>query len=85
VLIERRVTWNYDSTDFKQRISLETGLRLKGTRVQCLWLNFKWNALYFRPVFNFLYNSRLGAVVVSVLATGPKGCGFEPGRGDRFF
>jgi hypothetical protein len=26
--------------------------------------------------------SRLGGVVVSVLATGPKGCGFEPGQGD---
>jgi hypothetical protein len=24
------------------------------------------------------------AVVVSVLATGPKGCGFEPGQGDGF-
>jgi hypothetical protein len=23
--------------------------------------------------------------VVSVLATGPKGCGFEPGQGDGFF
>jgi hypothetical protein len=30
-----------------------------------------------RPV-----RSRLGGVVVSVLATGPKGCGFEPGKGD---
>jgi hypothetical protein len=30
-------------------------------------------------------NSRLGGVVVSVLATGPKGCGFEPGHGDGFF
>jgi hypothetical protein len=28
--------------------------------------------------------SRLGGVVVSVLATGPKGCGFEPGQGDGF-
>jgi hypothetical protein len=27
---------------------------------------------------------RLGAVVVNVLATGPKGCGFEPGQGDEF-
>jgi hypothetical protein len=25
---------------------------------------------------------RLGGVVVSVLATGPKGCGFETGQGD---
>jgi hypothetical protein len=24
----------------------------------------------------------LGGVVVSMLATGPKGCGFEPGQGD---
>jgi hypothetical protein len=28
--------------------------------------------------------SRLGGVVVSVLTTGPKGCGFEPGQGDGF-
>jgi hypothetical protein len=29
-------------------------------------------------------SSHLGGVVVSVLATGPKGCGFEPGLGDGF-
>jgi hypothetical protein len=28
--------------------------------------------------------SLLGAVVISVLATGPKGRGFKPGRGDGF-
>jgi hypothetical protein len=28
--------------------------------------------------------SRLGGIVVSMLATGPKGCGFEPGQGDGF-
>jgi hypothetical protein len=28
--------------------------------------------------------SRLGGVVVSVLATEPKGRGFEPGQGDGF-
>jgi hypothetical protein len=28
--------------------------------------------------------SSLGGVVVSVLATGPKGHGFKPGRGDGF-
>jgi hypothetical protein len=28
--------------------------------------------------------SRLGGVVVSVLDTGPKGYGFEPGQGDGF-
>jgi hypothetical protein len=33
-------------------------------------------------VFSVL--SRLGGVVVSVLATGPKVCGFEPGQGDGF-
>jgi hypothetical protein len=27
---------------------------------------------------------RIGGVVVSVLATGPKGYGFEPGQGDGF-
>jgi hypothetical protein len=27
---------------------------------------------------------RLGGLVVSVLATGPKGCGFEPGQGNGF-
>jgi hypothetical protein len=30
-------------------------------------------------------NRRLGGVVVSVFATGPKGHGFKPGRGDGFF
>jgi hypothetical protein len=30
------------------------------------------------------FSSRLRGVVVSVLATGPKGCGFEPGKGDGF-
>jgi hypothetical protein len=28
--------------------------------------------------------NRLGGVVVSVLATGPQGRGFEPGQGDHF-
>jgi hypothetical protein len=28
--------------------------------------------------------SRLGGIVVSMLATEPKGCGFEPGQGDGF-
>jgi hypothetical protein len=38
-------------------------------------------------VIDFLYNLhlvRLGGVVVSVIATGPRGCGFEPGQGDEF-
>jgi hypothetical protein len=26
----------------------------------------------------------LGGVVVTVINTGPKGCGFEPGQGDGF-
>jgi hypothetical protein len=30
------------------------------------------------------YALRLGGVVVGVLATGPQGCGFEPGQGDGF-
>jgi hypothetical protein len=29
-------------------------------------------------------SSRLGGGVLSVLATGPKGCGFERGQGDGF-
>jgi hypothetical protein len=33
---------------------------------------------------SLLSNGRLGGVVVSVLATGPEGCGFEPGQGDGF-
>jgi hypothetical protein len=32
----------------------------------------------------YVQPSRLGGVVVSVLATGPKGCGLKPGQGDRF-
>jgi hypothetical protein len=35
-------------------------------------------------VLNIAFTCRLGGVVVSVLATGPKGCGFEPGQGDGF-
>jgi hypothetical protein len=37
-------------------------------------------------VWTKLYDgySRLGGVVVSVLATGPKGRGFKAGRGDAF-
>jgi hypothetical protein len=35
-------------------------------------------------VFSYLNRSRLGGVVVSVLATGPKVCGLEPGQGDGF-
>jgi hypothetical protein len=31
------------------------------------------------------HDCRLGGVVVSVIATGPKGWGFEPGQGDGFF
>jgi hypothetical protein len=30
------------------------------------------------------YFSRLGSTVISVLATGPKGCGIEHGQGDGF-
>jgi hypothetical protein len=36
----------------------------------------------FKQVVNV--KSRLGSVVVSVLATGPKGRGLKPGRGDGF-
>jgi hypothetical protein len=34
------------------------------------------------PLRYVMARSRLGGVVVRVLATGPKGCGFEPGQGD---
>jgi hypothetical protein len=37
------------------------------------------------PKVRIIYESVLGGVVVSVLATGTKGCGFEPGHGDGFF
>jgi hypothetical protein len=40
--------------------------------------------LQFAVPRNSYFNSRLGGVVVSVLATGPKVCGFEPGQGDGF-
>jgi hypothetical protein len=36
-------------------------------------------------LIDFLYNLhlvRLGGVVVSVIAAGPRGCGFEPFQGD---
>jgi hypothetical protein len=33
---------------------------------------------------HLILSSRLGGVVVSVFATGPKGCLFKPSRGDGF-
>jgi hypothetical protein len=36
-------------------------------------------------MYVYVLGGRLGGVVVSVLATGLKGWGFEPGQGDRFF
>jgi hypothetical protein len=38
----------------------------------------------YKNIYCILTMCHLGGVVVSVLATGPKGCGFEPGHGDRF-
>jgi hypothetical protein len=38
-------------------------------------------SLYSKLFTSLIYGSRLGGVVVSALATGPKGCGFEPGQG----
>jgi hypothetical protein len=35
-------------------------------------------------ILSHLTGCRLGGVVVSVLATGPKGHGFKPGQGDEF-
>jgi hypothetical protein len=34
--------------------------------------------------FGPFYVSHLGGIMISVLATGPKGHGFKPGRGDGF-
>jgi hypothetical protein len=45
--------------------------------------NKNWHqCLHYRKVLDTAQHSCLGGVVVSVLATGPKGCGFEPGQGD---
>jgi hypothetical protein len=42
-------------------------------------------ALYTREKdLQYPLDSRFSGVVVSVLATGSKGCGFEPGQGDGF-
>jgi hypothetical protein len=46
-------------------------------------LRYVKTALHGRAVCPLQF-SRLGGVVVSVLATGPKDCGFEPGQGDGF-
>jgi hypothetical protein len=35
-------------------------------------------------LFSNILFCRVGSVMVSVLATGPKGCGFKPGRGNEF-
>jgi hypothetical protein len=40
-----------------------------------------WNVVL---QFVMPFSSHLGGVVVSVLASRPKGCGFKPGRGDGF-
>jgi hypothetical protein len=37
-----------------------------------------------KDLLRLQWSSRLGGVVVSVLATGPKVRGFKPGRGDGF-
>jgi hypothetical protein len=37
-----------------------------------------------KKIWEVWYRSHLGGVVVSVLATGPKGHGFEPGQGGGF-
>jgi hypothetical protein len=37
------------------------------------------------PFKFFLIISCLGGVMAGVLATGLKGCGFEPGQGEEFF
>jgi hypothetical protein len=42
-----------------------------------------WMTLQTLPLFT-LVTSRLGDVVVTLLATGPKGCGSEPNQGDGF-
>jgi hypothetical protein len=39
---------------------------------------------YWYTKFTIESSSGLGGVVISVLATGPKGFGFEPGQGDEF-
>jgi hypothetical protein len=44
-----------------------------------------WKTYVCRRKHTFkLYLCRLGGVVVSVLATGPKGCGLKTGQGDGF-
>jgi hypothetical protein len=40
-----------------------------------------WTLAFLR---GFCQLSRLGGVMVSILATGPKGCVFEPSQGDGF-
>jgi hypothetical protein len=44
----------------------------------------KWNSLTNAMSAVSVLLSRLGGVVVIVLAAGRKGRGFKPGRGDRF-
>jgi hypothetical protein len=54
---------------------------LYGDEVGSFWLR-PFYILETIPVYQL--HSRLGGVVVSVLTTGPKGHGFEPGQGDGF-
>jgi hypothetical protein len=69
--------WFGESTD-TERSALE--IYSMSLKVEQAELNMRYRILDVVLV----YCSRLGGVVICVLATGPKGCGFEPGQGDEF-
>jgi hypothetical protein len=52
----------------------------------CYWYSETHLFYTYRNNIRFLspFQGCLGGVVVNVLATGPKDCGFKPGQGDRF-
>jgi hypothetical protein len=55
--------------------------KCKSVAIYLVFYCFQFTYYYYYCCY---YYCRLGGVMVSVLATEPKGCGFEPSPGDGF-
>jgi hypothetical protein len=44
-----------------------------------------WSVLCYRPATLYVYATKVLVMIVSVLAIGPKVCGFKPGQGRNIF
>jgi hypothetical protein len=69
-------TW-YNMREYNRNLVISTGIFFSVDSYYVLYKLYTYN----NPS---LKTGRLGCVVVSVLATGPRGRGFKPGRGDGF-